>query len=62
MRLKDWAVSQGIHPQTAYKWFRDGTLPVPARRVGPRLIIVDPEGSTSAATGALGLCAPGVLP
>ncbi|WP_427006652.1 IS607 family transposase [Pseudarthrobacter sp. H2] len=57
MRLKDWAISQGIHPQTAYKWFKDGTLPVPARRVGPRLIIVNPESSTSAATGGLGLYA-----
>ena len=27
---------------TAYRWFREGKLPVPARRVG-RLILVDPE-------------------
>ncbi|WP_427005731.1 recombinase family protein [Pseudarthrobacter sp. H2] len=55
MRLKDWAISQGIHTQTAYKRFRDGTLTVPARRVGPRLIIVSPESSTCAAAGGLGL-------
>ncbi|MDT5045369.1 MAG: hypothetical protein QOG75_1222, partial [Mycobacterium sp.] len=27
------ARSQGVHPQTAYRWFREGSLPVPAVRV-----------------------------
>jgi hypothetical protein len=36
VNLKDWALTQGIHPQTAYKMFREGTLPVTAQRVGPR--------------------------
>ncbi len=31
MNLKEWARLQGIHPVTAYRWFRDGKLPVPAR-------------------------------
>jgi putative resolvase len=31
-----------VHPKTAYRWFREGTLPVPARRVG-RLILVGPD-------------------
>lgn len=31
-----------MHPVTAYRWFREGKLPVPARRAG-RLILVDPE-------------------
>ena len=43
MNLKEWALSQGIHPQTAYKMFREGTLPVPAKRVGTRLILVNPD-------------------
>jgi len=30
MRLKEWAAQQGIHYQTAWRWFRDGKLPVPA--------------------------------
>lgn len=30
----------GVSKFTAYRWFREGTLPVPARRVG-RLILVD---------------------
>src|ERR1019366_5828334 len=31
---------QGVHPVTGYHWFREGRLPVPARRAG-RLILVD---------------------
>ena len=46
---------QGIHPVTAYRWFRDGKLPVPARRVGG-LILVDAPGS-AAATGSVAVCA-----
>lgn len=41
VNLKEWAAQQGVHPITAYRWFREGKLPVPARRVG-RLILVDP--------------------
>ena len=33
MNLKEWAREQGIHPVTAYRWFRDGKLPVPAHCV-----------------------------
>ena len=33
VNLTEWARRQGIHPQTAYRWFRNGTLPVPAVRV-----------------------------
>ena len=32
MTLKEWAAEQGIHYQTAYRWFRKGVLPVPARK------------------------------
>ena len=50
MNLKEWAGVQGIHPVTAYRWFRDGKLPVPARRVGG-LILVDAPGSAAATGG-----------
>ncbi|MET8212269.1 IS607 family transposase, partial [Streptomyces sp. NPDC005373] len=30
MNLKEWAVANGVHAHTAYRWFREGTLPVPA--------------------------------
>jgi len=40
MNLAEWAETQGIARGTAYRWFREGKLPVPARRVGG-LILVD---------------------
>jgi putative resolvase len=58
VNLTEWAKSQGVHPQTAYRWFREGTLPVPAQRVGPRTILVNIEGNTAAeVAGGLGLYA-----
>jgi putative resolvase len=57
VNLKEWAQAQGIHPQTAYKMFREGTLPVPAQRVGTRLILVNPEGVTAIPTEGVGLYA-----
>jgi putative resolvase len=41
VNLKEWALVQGVHPVTAYRWYREGKLPVPARRAG-HLILVDP--------------------
>ena len=55
VNLKQWAASQGIHHHTAYRWFHAGTLPVPARRVGPRTILVDVEPTGVA--GGFGLYA-----
>ena len=43
MNLTDWARQNGIHPQTAYRWFRIGTLPVAARRVGPRTVLIETD-------------------
>jgi predicted site-specific integrase-resolvase len=40
MNLAAWAERNGVARVTAYRWFRAGLLPVPARRVG-RLILVD---------------------
>ena len=45
MNLKEWAVANGVHPVTAYRWFREGKLPVPATRVGG-LILIDQPAST----------------
>lgn len=33
-------MSVGVSKFIAYRWFREGTLPVPAQRVG-RLILID---------------------
>jgi predicted site-specific integrase-resolvase len=40
VNLKEWAALNGVHHVTAYRWFREGKLPVPARRAG-RLILID---------------------
>jgi putative resolvase len=56
VNLTEWARTQGVHPQTAYRWFHEGTLPVPAQRVGPRTILVNVESNTAReAVRSLGL-------
>ncbi|MHB8247207.1 MAG: IS607 family transposase [Acidimicrobiales bacterium] len=57
MNLTEWARRQGVHPHTAYRWFENGTLPVPATRVGPRTILVNHDAAASEVTGGLGLYA-----
>ncbi len=55
MNLKEWALRQGVHPLTAYRWYREGSLPVPARRVG-RLILVDQPASGRDAGRVVAYC------
>jgi putative resolvase len=45
MKLAAWARANGVHPQTAYHWFRQGTMPVPARRLPSGTILVDTPAS-----------------
>jgi putative resolvase len=40
MKLSEWAEQEGIHYQTAWKWFRDGKLPVPATKTPSGTILV----------------------
>ena len=47
MNLSEWASVQGVHPQTAYRWFRQGTLPIPARKIGRLILVGDLETSPS---------------
>ena len=57
MNLTEWARQQGVHPQTAYRWFREGKLPVPAVRVNSRSVLVSADAPTRAETNACGLYA-----
>lgn len=58
VNLTEWARAQGVAPRTAYRWFREGTLPVPAERVGPRTILVNIDANVSpTVTGGVGLYA-----
>ena len=55
VRLKEWAAQQGIHYQTAWKWFRDGKLPVPALQTPSGTILVQPAAdATLSEDGGLG--------
>ena len=42
-----------MHPQTAYRWFRQDTMPVPARRLPSGTILVEAPGSRSPAGRAV---------
>ena len=50
MNLAEWAETQGVDRSTAYRWFREGKLPVPARKVGG-LILVDVGPDEGVSTG-----------
>jgi hypothetical protein len=56
VNLTELAEMQGIHRTTAYRWYREGTLPVPARKAG-RLILVLPDTASRAKPEAAGLYA-----
>jgi putative resolvase len=45
MKLSDWAKEQGISYLTAWRWFKEGKLPVPATKTpsGSILVNVDPK-------------------
>ena len=47
MNLSEWANLHGVHPQTAYRWFRQGTLPIPARKMGRLILVGNLETSPS---------------
>ena len=51
MNLAEWAETQHIHPQTAYRWFRAGKLPVPAERVGGLILVGDLSGDDARLSG-----------
>ena len=41
MKLSDWAGRNGIAYQTAWKWWKAGKLPVPARQMPTGTILVE---------------------
>ena len=56
MSLPESADLRGVHPQPAYRWFRAGTLPVPARKMG-KLILVGELDISVPRTAALAVYA-----
>jgi putative resolvase len=57
VNLTERARLQGIHPQTAYRWFRDGRLPVSAVRVNARTVLIGPGAALVPAVQGIGLYA-----
>jgi putative resolvase len=53
MKLAEWARVNRVHPQTAYRWFRQGTMPVPAQRLPSGTILVDAPESPSGGRAVL---------
>jgi putative resolvase len=52
VKLSAWAAQQGVHYQTAWRWWKHGTLPVPARQLPSGTILVDvPAPASLAGTG-----------
>ena len=43
MKLLQWAKQQGIRYETAWRWYRDGNLPVQAEQTATGTILVHPE-------------------
>lgn len=50
VNLREWATRQGIHPKTAYRWFRERTLSVPATKMGKLILVEDLESPTEVLT------------
>ena len=43
MKLREWAIKQGVSYRTALRWFHGGTLPVEAEQMATGTIIVKLE-------------------
>ncbi|MEU3457226.1 IS607 family transposase [Micromonospora sp. NPDC006766] len=54
MKLSDWAREQGVSYQTAWRWVRDGRMPVPVRQAPSGTWIV--EEARSAAGRVVAYC------
>jgi putative resolvase len=57
MNPASWARANGVHPQTAYRWFRPGAMPVPAHRLPSGTILLKVPGAGSLSDLRAVLCA-----
>jgi len=53
VNLKEWAARNGVGYATARRWFAEGTLPVPARRVGGLILVMDESEPAPAGTAVV---------
>ena len=52
MKLGEWTAREGVHYQTAWRWWRDGK-PVPARQTATGTILVEVPAAGSGAAGVV---------
>ena len=57
MKLSEWAAQQGVHYQTAWRWWKQGTLPVPARQLATGTVLVDVPRPSAGAAGRVAVYA-----
>ncbi len=57
MKLSEWAEREGVHYQTAWRWFRDGKMPVPTYKAPSGAILVDLPHSGSSVVSRVALYA-----
>jgi predicted site-specific integrase-resolvase len=50
VNLKEWAAREGVGYATARRWFTEGLLPVPARKVGGLILVGDAAPAPSGVT------------
>jgi len=53
VNLKEWAARQGVGYATARRWFTDGELPVPARKVGGLILVGEVAAPADAGVTAI---------
>jgi putative resolvase len=53
MKLSDWAKANGVEYKTAWKWFKAGILPAPAKQLPTGTILVDPPAEAVAPRAVL---------
>ncbi|MFJ8141370.1 IS607 family transposase [Streptomyces sp. NPDC096013] len=52
MKLSEWARQQGVSYQTAWRWVRDGKMPVPVRQApSGTWLVAEPAAAVSTASG-----------
>jgi putative resolvase len=53
VKLREWAAREGVHYQRAWRWWRDGKLPVPARQTATGTIVVEVPAAGGVAPGVV---------
>ncbi len=53
VKLRQWVAREGVHYQTAWRWWRDAKLPVSARQTATGTILVEVSAAGGVAAGVV---------